>query len=989
MKIHNAHNTHNIHNPSAAASPKRLDVQALHAAHIERFTAELKRSRYWYVLPTGEADSTKAQHFYDTHSGFIFPTAAVRALGAFREKHNFSHLQPIGTNKKLATLHSATGLLWNNETSKCIAGKCITSTSGIFGSLSRVRMSLESEIEKFLSNAQSIVQKGRWAGLAGWQLPDRDQQLRPFATAPNNPHRAGPEYRLATKNGDESQFWMTNTGRCYVDNGRWGIDNGSAFIFACNPFFSGKTDADIVLDLLEKQWQLRGTDNAVFDLYSDSDTRLQNLPPYDVLRALRAEDLELCAFNKSSTPRLRPRDFLIIEQLACLDYTPCRLPELDNAQLSDPEKGLWELWGCDAQVLKQLGLVARDPGRDVCERAVAIDFGTSSTVVAVDTPTGRRELLRIGVRDFLQDLRPADFENPTVLECLNWKEFHAVWTRDTCCPDLNWEWMRAAHEAQTNWRDNPGDTTVLASILPRLKQWALRTNEHRRIRLTDRQGYELEIPVHSERNPVRGQPLRVRPEDPFDPIELYAWYLGRAINWRGRGLYLKYCLSFPVKYPLEAKNCILSSFRRGLLRSLPATLIEHHPDVLNHFSVEDLASEPAAYAAAALVHLDIQPTQEGVPYAVFDFGGGTSDFDFGLLRWATEQEEMQGYERVFEHLTSEGDKFLGGENLLEHLVYASFYQNLRVLREHRIQFVMPMDATPFAGSEAFIASTQAAQTNTIMLAAKLRPFMEGECAKLEGSGTIKCDLINANGQKKTCELILDAEKLDHLLAQRIRKGVEAFLTCLVRVQEELPIGEAVHVLLAGNGCHSRHIRSLFDPEQEHWPELLQAAFGHMEPPTIVIHPPLPMDAQSPHAPTAKTGVALGLLRVMPGENTLLINHVHAAHDGQAPFGWFVGRMRRGGFMPCIEPGAKYGAWHEVGPLQAQVFNLLCSSSLRARTGLREGDPELCKRHLSFAGALPGERLYARAVGPNQLELATGQSEQDLIENPKRILDLSK
>src|SRR5690606_38483787 len=127
---------------------------------------------------------------------------------------------------------------------------------------------------------------------------------------------------------------------------------------------------------------------------------------------------------------------------------------------------------------------------------------------------------------------------------------------------------------------------------------------------------------------------------------------------------------------------ILASFRRGLQRSLPHTLVSHYPETLNEFTVQALASEPAAYAAAALAHLKIDPSEEGVPYAVYDFGGGTTDFDFGFLRWAKGEEEDKGYEQVFEHLANSGDKYLGGENLIEHLAYQTFQYNLDELRKH-------------------------------------------------------------------------------------------------------------------------------------------------------------------------------------------------------------------------------------------------------------------------------------------------------------------
>ncbi len=660
---------------------------------------------------------------------------------------------------------------------------------------------------------------------------------------------------------------------------------------------------------------------------------------------------------------------------ADIDHRPCRLPKLEQTQLNDPEKGLWEFWGSDAETLAQWGITARNPALDVQPWAVAIDFGTSSTVVAVETPTGGSALLRIGVRDFFQSVEPAHFENPTVLECLDWPAFHEAWSANACRPALDWDWMRAAHEAQANWRDNSGDTAVLASILPRLKQWVLRQGQQQQQSWSDRQGHTIDLPQHTERNPVRGQWPQVSAEDPFDPVELYAWYLGMAINWRGRGLHLNYHLSFPVKYPLEVKNRILASFRRGLLRSLPATLLEAQPDVLHRFTVEELATEPAAYAAAALAHLGVQPTYAGMPYAVFDFGGGTSDFDFGLLRWASEDEEDQhGCERVFEHLASSGDNFLGGENLLEHLVYATFRANLDELRRARVQFTLPLNAQPFPGSEAFIARTQAAQTNTIMLAAQLRPFMESEDASL--GSQIRLDLLDINGNKAPCELVLDPEALDALLAQRCRQGVEAFVAELAHIQDELPADSEVQVLLAGNGSRSRHIRALFDAEGELWPALLHTAFGDA-PPAITVHPPLPMDASKPHAPTAKTGVALGLLRVVPGRNTLLLNLVHTAHDGQAPFGWFAGRMRRGQFQHQVQPDSPYGQWQDLGLLQQGRFHLYTTASPRARSGLAEGDAELRLHALQFPAAPAGATLFARPARPGVLELACAADAAEL------------
>lgn len=929
-----------------------------HAENLTRFTQILAQRRFWYVLPKGENDSEKAIAFFDRKTGLSCLADKVEELATFIQQNPFCYLVSISNNQTLATFHGATKLLWNNDTS---------------------------DQEYSLQESVSIVQQGRWANMEGWGLPSH-AQLKTFAMDSYNPQRIGRNYRLKCSNGSETCSWLTLKGRTDTDDSFWGLclsTNGS--IFSQNPVWQNKSHTEIFFELVKYGFYLRGIHKTHFIPLIDK--RWQELSDDKLLLIMQQEDVELRSIEygeQNQVIQLRPQQMNALFELINSDYTPCRLPKLDHSQINDPNKGLWELWGEPTNLLLQQGLVARDPIQDIQRRAVAIDFGTSSTVVAMDTIHGSRELLRIGVRDFRTSPEPQHFENPTVLECLDLEAYTAAWTERAYRPKLDWNSMRAAHEAQTSFRDNPGDTQVLASILPKLKQWALRSDKNR-IRLTDYKGNEIEIPVHAEYNPVRGQQLAITADYPFDPIELYAWYLGMAINWRERGIFLNYYLSFPVKYPREVKDRILASFRRGLQRSLPQSLIEHHSHILNDFTVEDLASEPAAYAAAAMAHLQLEPTDAGVPYAVFDFGGGTTDFDYGLLRWAKDKEEQQGYEQVFEHLASEGDPYLGGENLLEHLVYASFQHNLSVLREARIQITKPIDAKPFVGSEAFIAPTQAAQTNTIMLAAKLRPFLESKDIKLDTQ--IKLDLIDADGKKKTCELALDAMALDLLLATRIRAGVEAFFHELARLRAELPTDSPIHVLLAGNGCRSRHIKALFDTENETWLELLTQAFGDIRP-DILVHPPLPMDEANPHAPTAKTGVALGLLRLVPGENTLLLDHVKQRHDGQAPFAWFVGRLRRRQFDTVQTPGASYQQWHEVGPLQQGVFNLYVSASPRAHKGLPEGDPELNKYRIDFPAAPADARLFVRATGPNTLELSAALSESSIDEAATKKLTLT-
>lgn len=962
------------YNTSVSQQSYGIDIRDLYSKALAEFIETLKRQPLWRLIPKEDGEVTElSQHLssslrglmaqiasnqrridsylsnaamidqangavtglLDVQTGLRFPPADT--LAAFLKSHPFLFVREGKT--ELALLHTQTGRLW------------------FLGAREGSAYSLD--------QAKDKVAELWSAELEGWRLPTKDD-LKAFATAPGNPYRVGRDYRLF-----DLPLWLADEGACDVDKGSWRT-NGSfrgSFI-ACHDHWVGASPESILVELVSKGWHLAINDDSFRP--DTPDTQWQGFDAERLMHALKDAGLALQSLDGK---QIVDPDIAPFAALYNLDYTPCRLPLLESAQFQDPHKGLWELWGNDETVLKVFGLVARDPKLDTRALNVAIDFGTSSTVVALSDEHGGRRLLRIGVRDFYQTPRSADFENPTVLEFIDYTRFHAAWMAQTYRPALDWDWVHAAHEAQASFRDNPGDTAILASILPRLKQWALRSDKQT-LRILDRQGREIELPALTERNPVRGQPMNLGTDEPFDPIELYAWFLGMTINWRGRGLYYKYHLTFPIKYEREVKDKILASFRRGLQRSLPATLVMQ-PSALQPFSVTEIASEPAAYAAAALPHLGLKPSEDGLFYAVFDFGGGTTDFDFGLWRLANDQEADEGYDQVFEHLRSAGDNYLGGENLLERLVYHCFRHNLEVCRTQKIHFTRPLGESGFTGDEAFVHPTQAAQTNTVLLAAKLRSFMEGKEGRLDAQ--LKIDLLDKDGNKKTCELSLDKVALDQLLFQRTEGGVRAFLSELASLREEVPAGQPVHVLLAGNGSRSRHISALFDAEGEHWPRLLQECFGDTHP-EMNIHPPLPIDESDHHAPTAKTGVALGLLRLCPGENVKLIDHVRSASHDEAPFRYFVGKLRRDEFIPVLTPHTTYQQWHLLGPLPQGVFKLGYSISARARGGMHQGDEELRTQRLDFPAAAPQDKLFVRTVAPTKIELAYAPDESALSEH---------
>ncbi|MCJ8315325.1 MAG: hypothetical protein MJK11_20450, partial [Pseudomonadales bacterium] len=380
--------------------------------------------------------------------------------------------------------------------------------------------------------------------------------------------------------------------------------------------------------------------------------------------------------------------------------------------------------------------------------------------------------------------------------------------------------------------------------------------------------------------------------------------------------------------------------------------------------------------------------------------GGTADFDFGIYRNATEEEEDDdGYEDVFEHFGAAGDRFLGGENLLENMAYQTFADNISTCRDYKVAFTCPLDAKPFAGSEMFIDRTQAAQTNTLMLIAKLRPLWEE--GKLQ-SDTIKFNFLNRDGEKKNCEFKINSDALLTYLHERISLGVHNFYDAMKKAFHGKN-AQKIHILLAGNSSQSELVKSVFalaDPtilsnlDENINLSPMASAFGSLlleqgqlkqeqekdnylselyqsNPPELIVHLPLQADKDDPYKPTCKTGVALGLLSLCPGSATKVINHMTALTEGEAPFAFHVGRIRRKCFTVGLKQGEIYGTWHLLGTIRERVFELYASQSSNAsNNSLPITDPSLQSMSIELAGETDKHKVFARAVGPKTIDICS-------------------
>ncbi len=259
---------------------------------------------------------------------------------------------------------------------------------------------------------------------------------------------------------------------------------------------------------------------------------------------------------------------------------------------------------------KEMDFYACSSLKDLKKGVVAIDFGTKSTTASYMDETGTYRLLSIGGN--VDDTSLAKFENPTIMEFRYKEKFITEYNALDHRPFTEKNDIEVAHEAQKNAVGVKGND--LYRFFSQLKQWAGADEKQNFRDLIE------DFPLESFTNCTD-----------FNPIEIYAYCIGRCINNMHNGVFLKYFLSYPIKYENHQAEKIRESFEKGLKKSLPRHVFDDEKTA-KMFKVELRASEPCAYVISALKSYGFfksEKLDKPIYYGVFDFGGGTTDFDFG------------------------------------------------------------------------------------------------------------------------------------------------------------------------------------------------------------------------------------------------------------------------------------------------------------------------------------------------------------------------
>lgn len=670
------------------------------------------------------------------------------------------------------------------------------------------------------------------------------------------------------------------------------------------------------------------------------------------------------------------------------DYRRANLEPYADSVLSDINIGHWELFEAPEEnavpVVPPSDQVwtARPPQLDVVASGTcAIDFGTKSTVVVCRNQEAR--LLRVGTGDYTKAAKKEDYENPTVIELRDLTSFEQAYQQRPGRPFTTWEEITVSHQAESALLQEDIDSSVYYAVFSELKQWA--HEKDRRLLLKDRKGVVWKL-----------DPYLILADDAFDPIEIYAYYLGLYINNMRHGIYLDYILSFPVNYDLAVRKKLLQSFERGLKKSLPPVILADE-DLMKKFRVYAGASEPAAYAAAALKAYGLEPKEAGdmTAYGVFDFGGGTTDFDFGIEKLSANPRRCKFELHQFGR---GGDPYLGGENILNHLAFEVYCANLDTMRKESIPIALPHGCTAPAGTETLILAdreaTQISFMNRKSLAEALRPLWEG---KSEAAENLKDNQLTlslfvdtsrtekeANQNRKNVNLTIDTDHLKDVIRSLISRGVTNFFQAwqeAFKGREEMP--DHIHIFLAGNSCRSPIVKELFDEQIKAKEEDISAhSDGKQAEGLFILHLPLGMEEgeadpneELDRKLTGKTGVAFGLLRSRKGGKDVKIINANVDASGEALFPYFLGDIDiEGHFHVRIGKQVPYQSWAAFCYADEEDFEIYYTSEPQAIEN--QMPPEAvkhvnCRIEADDVSDADDTMIYIRKVKPDTIEYAVG------------------
>lgn len=638
------------------------------------------------------------------------------------------------------------------------------------------------------------------------------------------------------------------------------------------------------------------------------------------------------------------------------------LDPVRGPQLADPERGIWagaRYVGITKIAILRSGVPVglhvraakperdvpppdvkrRDPKKDIRPGWVGVDIGTASCVVAARNPAGGADFIRVG--DAAPPTVSAENENPMEVSFGHLGRTLKAWRERVILPLTRWGDVTVGHAA----KGGRGGARALGTVtsLPTLRA---RIQKKVAVTLAGADDPQQREALKKPAPPVIDED-GIGAHDPFDPFELYAYYVGLHVNHPARGIFTKYAVSMPAGWPKELRESVLVSFRRGVFRSLPAGMLEFHD--LAALEVEDVGPSALAVGVHGTRTFGIVSKGEPIPVGFLDLGASETGILFGHLRPAKPSERDAGLATVVEHLDPDSVGWFGAEKVLHRLAQSVYVANEAALADARVPFDPPEEERASVAAEDLFNASAEGRANALLLRDHLRPLLLGG-----GAVGARVELFDEGGALKKLELALDKDALGRQLEELITAGCRELMTkvedMVSRLGKDPNPYEGFRIVLGGRlGLHAKVY------------ETLRAAI----PEGASLHRYREPEKSNLGAPTVKMAAALGAIALRMDR----IGAVTRA-EKRGPFRYRVGRARHGQLSEALTPSSEYDAWFEAGASNKPVAEILY---LRAEDEeeVAADDPRVERAACELGDGAIGQRLYLRAVGPQRVEVAVG------------------
>ena len=671
----------------------------------------------------------------------------------------------------------------------------------------------------------------------------------------------------------------------------------------------------------------------------------------EILKAFEEDKLDL------------PLNFIdeYLEKLKNIEKSRLDEKEYDEKIFTDYQKGNWDIFSDSKEDVDNRELIKiktnekyyeRDPKNDVKDGGiVAIDFGTKSTVVAIQTQNEKTSLVRIAGGSYKKNVEKSQFENPTIMEFIDIESFEKAYNESKGRPFTKWDDLKISYAANSSFIG--GSKFVLEG----LKQWA--GNKDEKLVIYDKKWKRIDL-----------KPYIDVEEDEFDPIEYYAYYIGSYINNMFTGnIFTKYLLSFPIKYENEIRVKILKSFEKGIKKSLPTSILENE-EIMKNFQVYRGANEPTAYFLCAGRELEKFPKKENEKlfYGIFDFGGGTTDFSFGICKYIGLTSSRYDYE--IKHFGEGGDKFLGGENILKNLAYEICKNNLATLKEKDIHFYCPVGCKKFDGYEGVLDNSYEAIYNVKQIAEKFRGFWEEDELQKETyiSEEVGVTLLSSKANSENITLKFKIENCEEVINTIIRKGIENFISHLKLVFKNENLGvDKMEIFLSGNSSKSKRFQKIFKEEIQ---KIEDSVKNKKENIFNINYPIEKIGKKDGLELNAKTGTAIGLLESRKGGRFKIIAKDEETNDNEINFRYYVGYLKDRKFVEVLDYKVGYENWIkflDASEIETEIYYTHQANSIEG--GLSGENSYLKRKIITISKDYQDEDTYIfiRATKPNVIE----------------------